>query len=60
MDHMGVEYSLVQTIAPRGWRWSFICLGHEFSGTNRTRHEAIRAAQQAIANLIKLKPTVHE
>jgi hypothetical protein len=60
MDYMGVEYSLVQTIAPHGWRWSFLYLDHEFSGRNQTRHEAVRAAQQAIANLIKLKLTVHE
>ena len=60
MNYMGVEYSLVQTIAPPGWRWSFLYLGHEFSGSNRTRHEAVGAAQSAIANLIMLKLTVHK
>jgi hypothetical protein len=59
MDYMGVEYSLVQTIAPYGWRWSFLYLGNEFSGSDRTRHEAVRAAQRAIANLLQLKLTVH-
>jgi len=52
MDYVGVE-SL-----PTGdevfYTWT-----QEFSSFNRTRHEATRAAQQAIANLIKLKLTVH-
>jgi hypothetical protein len=59
MDYMGIEYCLVQTIAPSGWRWSFLYLGHEFSGSGRTRHEAVRDAQLAIANLLRLKLTVH-
>ena len=60
MDYKGVQYSLIQTIAPPGWRWSFQYIGHEFSGSNRTRPEAFRAVQQAIDNLMQLKLTVHE
>ena len=60
MEHKGIEYSLVRTIAPSGWRWSFQYVGHEFEGSNRTRHEAVRAAQQAIDNLLQLKLTIHE
>jgi hypothetical protein len=60
MEYMGIEYSLIQTIAPAGWRWSFLYLGHEFSGSNRSRHDAIRTAQQAIANLVRLQLTFHE
>ena len=44
MHYNSIEYSLAQTIAPSGWRWSFQYLDHDFSGANRTRHEAVRAA----------------
>ncbi len=60
MDYRGVEYWLVQTIAPSGWRWRFEYLGHEFCDFNRTRHEAAKAAQRAIDNLLQLKLTVHD
>jgi hypothetical protein len=60
MNYKGVEYSLVQVIAPPGWRWSFEYVGNEFSGTNRTRHEAIRAAHRAIDNLLQLRPIVRD
>lgn len=58
MEYMGIEYSLVQTIAPSGWRWTFLYLDHEFSGGCRTRHEAILDAQRTIFSLLELKLTV--
>lgn len=59
MQYKGFEYILVQTIAPRGWRWSFTHLDHEFSDAHPTRHEAVRGAQRAIDNLISLQLTPH-
>ena len=60
MDYRGVEYSLVRSIAPSGWRWIFHYLDHEFSDINRTRHEAITAVERAIDKLVELKLRVHE
>jgi hypothetical protein len=59
MHYNGVRYALVQTIAPRGWRWRFDYLGNEYSDTFPTRHGAVLAAQRAIDNLLRLKLTVH-
>jgi hypothetical protein len=58
MDHNGVEFSLVQTIAPRGWRWRFEFLDNEYSGKCPTRASAIQEARRAIDNLLRLKPTI--
>lgn len=59
MEYRGFEYTLVQTIAPSGWRWIFTFLEHEFSDIHQTRPEAIRGAQRAIDNLIKLQLKAH-
>ena len=37
MIYRGVEYRLVQSIAPKGWRWSF-----EYAGRQRTGHKSHR------------------
>ncbi len=55
MEYKGLEYILIQTIAPSGWRWHLTYLGHEFSDIHPTRHEAVRGAQRAIDNLMKLQ-----
>ncbi|HTO66976.1 MAG TPA: hypothetical protein VMM15_37640 [Bradyrhizobium sp.] len=60
MDYKGIEYSLVQSIAPSGWRWCFQYLDHEFTDFNRTRYEAVMAAERAIDNLLELKLRIHE
>jgi hypothetical protein len=60
MEYKGVEYTLIQTIIPIGWRWRLEYLGHEFAGSSQTRHGAVRAAHQAIDNLLQLNLRVHE
>jgi hypothetical protein len=60
MDYRGVEYFLVESIAPSGWRWSFRYLDHEFSDFARTHYEAVRAVERAIDNLRQLKLRMHE
>jgi YD repeat-containing protein len=59
MNYKGIEYSLLQTIAPQGWRWRFEYFGNEYSDSSRTRHGAVLSAQRAIDNLLQLKLTVH-
>lgn len=59
MEYKGFEYTLVQTIAPSGWRWIFTYLEHGFSDIHQTRHEAICGAQRAIDNLISLQLKKH-
>ena len=58
INHNGVEFSLVQTIAPKGWRWRFEFLDNEYSDISPTRAGAIQEARRAIDNLLRLKPTV--
>ena len=59
MEYKGFEYVLVQTIAPSGWRWRFTYVDHEFTDVHPTRHEAVRGAQRAIDNLIRVQLTSH-
>ena len=59
MQYKGIEYTLVQTIAPAGWRWHLIYLDHEFSDVHPTRHEAVRGAQRNIDNLLCLQLSLH-
>jgi hypothetical protein len=59
MKYKGLEYTLIQTIAPSGWRWSFRYLDCEFSGSNSTRREAVRAAERAIDNVLRLRLSLH-
>lgn len=60
MKYRGFEYSLVQTIAPRGWRWAFDHLDHEFTDVHPTRHQAILRAHRTIDSLISLQLTLHD
>ncbi|MBR1090443.1 hypothetical protein JQ621_23500 [Bradyrhizobium manausense] len=54
MEHKGIEYTVVQTINPSGWKWSFERNGRSpKSGIAFDRAEAISAAQRAIGQLIR-------
>jgi len=48
MQYRGVEFAVVQTIAPRGWRWSVDNDQMEKAGTSPDRNGAIRLAQKFI------------
>jgi hypothetical protein len=60
LDYRGVQYFLVQTIAPRSWRWHFEFLSSEYSGSCPTRAAAVLEARRAIDNLLRLRPNVQE
>jgi len=54
MEHQGIEYTIVQTINPSGWKWSFERHGRSpRTGIAFNRAEAIAAAQRAIGQLIR-------
>jgi len=48
MRYRGIEIAIVQTIAPRGWRWSVNNDQMEKAGTSPDRRDAIRLAQKFI------------
>jgi hypothetical protein len=53
MRYKDVEYTVVQTSAPVGWRWSFKdATGREKSGASADRRIAIRTAERAIDKLL--------
>jgi hypothetical protein len=61
MEHKGIEYSVVQTTGPFGWRWTVYPPGHPpKTGTGRNRDIALRFARMAIDQAIKVKPTKPE
>jgi hypothetical protein len=54
MEHQGVEYTIVQTINPFGWKWSF----GQGERTRKTglafsRAEAVSAAERAISKSLR-------
>lgn len=50
MEHQGIEYTVVQTINPRGWKWSFEREGRTpRTGIALNRAEAIGAVKRAIS-----------
>ena len=54
MEHQGIQYTVVQTINPSGWKWSFERDGRSpKTGIAFDRAEAITAAQRAIGQLLR-------
>ena len=57
MDYKGIEYQIVQTSSPSGWRWTVEMEGRRPRvGTGYSRAAAIALAQIAIDKLIKKNP----
>jgi hypothetical protein len=53
MIYRGVEYRLVQSIAPKGWRWSFEYAGRQRSGHKSYREEAFVHLKRSIDQAIR-------
>ena len=49
MRYRGIEYSVVQGIERRLWKWAATVAGTKISGQGSTRDEAIERAKKAIA-----------
>jgi hypothetical protein len=57
MEHKGIQYSVVQTANPFGWKWSFQLEGRQpKTGTAYGRIDAIRLAEIAIDKAIRATP----
>jgi hypothetical protein len=53
MNYRGVDFMVVQSLSPKGWKW-FVNLGHrEASGTQYDRERAISKAKKCIDDLIR-------
>jgi hypothetical protein len=58
MEHRGIEYSVVQTASPTGWKWTARFPGRKpKTGHAFSRDRAIMAAKSAIDKAVKVKPT---
>jgi hypothetical protein len=56
MQYQGIEYTIVQTANPSGWKWSFEREGRRpKTGISYDRVEAILAAEGAINRALKEK-----
>ena len=55
MDHKGVEFEVVQTASPNGWKWTFQIKGQARTGRASSRAIAIVFARAAIDKAIKVK-----
>jgi hypothetical protein len=54
MEHQGVEYTVVQTINPLGWKWSFGRDGRApKTGIAFSRAEAVSAAERSIVKSLR-------
>ena len=54
MEHRNVEFSVLQTSSPTGWKWTFQLEGHKpRQGTAWSREEAIGLAKEAIEKAVK-------
>ena len=53
MIYRGVEYRLVQSIAPKGWRWSFEYAGRQRAGHKSHREDALIHLKRSIDQAIR-------
>ena len=52
MEHRGVDFIVVQTLSPPGWKWTVKTGQAERAGMHRNRSIAIRRAKKCIDELI--------
>jgi hypothetical protein len=57
MEYRGIEYQVVQTANPTGWKWTVSMVGRQpRTGQGHSRAAAIGLAQLAIDKLLKASP----
>jgi hypothetical protein len=55
MEHRGIQYQVVQTANPTGWKWTIeLAGGRTKTGASFSRGNAIFNAVRAIDNAIKI------
>ena len=55
MEYRGIEYAVVRTLSPNGWRWSVKRERNDKVGTAPDRDGAIVRAQRFIDELIRTR-----
>ena len=55
MEYKGMQYSVVQTSSPTGWKWIVRLDGKTKTGTAPHRTAAVRFAEIAIEKAIRVK-----
>ena len=56
MEYLGVEYAVVRTMSPDGWRWSVKRDHGDRTGLARDRDDAVRKAKKTSTNLSEAAP----
>jgi len=55
MEYRGVEFTVLQTLSPKGWKWTIELPGHKpKSGVTHDRADAIVHARRAIDISLRL------
>jgi hypothetical protein len=55
MEYRGVQYAIVRTMAPNGWRWIIKRAPNDKTGVVSNRDDAVRLAKKFIDELIKYR-----
>lgn len=58
MEHKGIQYTIVQTASPTGWKWTAHFSLRTKTGTSHNRLKAILAAERAIEELVAKKKSM--
>jgi hypothetical protein len=53
MNYRGIDFTVVQALSPKGWKWSVSLGGRDPGGTQYDRESALRRAKLYIDELIK-------
>ena len=53
MNYRGIDFTVVQALSPKGWKWSVNLGGRDPGGTQYDRESALRRAKRYIDELIK-------
>jgi hypothetical protein len=57
MEHKGIEYQVVQTASPTGWRWTIhLDDGRTKTGVSHSKSVAILDAEKAIGKALSAAP----
>jgi hypothetical protein len=57
MEHKGIEYQIIQSAHPSGWRWTVhLDDGHTKTGVSSSRQYAIYDATNAIEKALSAPP----
>jgi hypothetical protein len=53
MEHKGVQYELLESASPRGWKWVVQLGATKIAGFSRPKDVAVFAAQRAVDKALR-------